>query len=270
MKYIFANWKQYFSYSETIQHFEQLLQELYAIIDRESMVVGVAVSHESLSAVCSLHNNTSLWVGSQSCSSFFQGAYTGEVSARSLKEIGSQFVFVGHSERRKFFKETDEDVALQIKHALRAGLKVVLCIGESLEDRALETSMQVLRFQITSALERVDSNDTKNILIAYEPQYAIGSGILPDLDEIEKTMVGLQNIKNEASLNLQQVPLLYGGSINEKNYESVMQLSSVEGLLVGGASLQVRTFKTIVEGCQLIKKNGVPNIDKIYNIVENI
>jgi triosephosphate isomerase (TIM) len=223
-----------------------------------------------LERVC-FANNSSLWVGSQSCSSFYQGSYTGEVSARSVYEIGSQFVFVGHSERRKFLKETDRDITLQVKNGLKAGLKVVLCVGETLEERSSRRSLQVLRSQIISALQEVEhEEDKKNILIAYEPQYAIGTGILPELSDIEETMVGLQNIKNEASLNLQDVPLLYGGSINEKNYKPVVQLPYVQGLLIGGASLQIDTFKNIVSGCKLIDKKYVSNINKNYNVVENM
>lgn len=270
MKYIFANWKQHFSYSETIQKFNMFLQGLQDLRMDKSMVVGIAVSHESLDKVSSL-NSSSLLIGSQSCSSFYQGSYTGEISARSLKETGSEFVFVGHSERRKFLKETEKDIGLQLNNGLKSGLKVVLCIGESLKDKESRQSLHVLRSQIISALDKVEcKKNIKNILIAYEPQYAIGTGILPKLADIEQTMVGLQNIKNEASLNLQDTPLLYGGSINEKNYKSVMELPYVQGLLIGGASLQIDTFKKIVSGCKLINKKYVSSINKNYNAVENI
>ena len=270
MKYIFANWKQHFSHSETIQKFNTFLQGLSDLTIDRSMVVGIAVSHESLEKVCSI-NNSLLWIGSQSCSSFYQGSYTGEISARSLQEIGSQFVFVGHSERRKFLKENDDDIALQVKNALKAGLRVVLCIGESLDERNSKISLQVLRTQIISAVKNLEYEiDKKKILIAYEPQYAIGTGILPEIADIKEIMTGLQNIKNEASLNLQNAPLLYGGSVNEKNYESIMQLSYIQGLLIGGASLQIDAFKKIVSGCKLIDKKYVSNINKNYNVVENI
>ena len=176
MKYIFANWKQHLSHSETIQNLIRFLQELPLVIDN-SVTIGVAVSHESLERIVLKNKQHSFFlIGSQSCSSFYQGSFTGEVSARSLQEIGSQFVFVGHSERRIFCKENDSDIALQVKHALDAGIRPVLCIGDSLRDKADGKSLSVLRGQIYGALDKSDIEQVrKQLLIAYEPQYAIGT-----------------------------------------------------------------------------------------------
>lgn len=271
MKYIFANWKQHFSHSETIQKFNLFLQELSAFLDDTSTIVGIAASHESLEKISSKNNKRSLWIGAQNCSSFERGSFTGGVAARSLREVGAKFVFVGHSERRKFFKETNQDIALQVTCAIEAGLVPILCVGESLEERKSGDIYGVLRSQIVSALKDVHgAENRKKIMIAYEPQYAIGTGVLPELKDIEKTVACLQNIKNEVSLNLCGVPLLYGGSINEKNYESVITIPFIQGFLVGGASLQIQSFKKIVSGCALIDKKYLSGMDKNYNVVEKI
>lgn len=271
MKYIFANWKQHFLCSQTIQKFNLLMQELHDLPFDKSMVVGVAVSHESIERVAFNNKDESVWVGAQSCSSFISGSYTGGVSAASLKEIGSQFVFVGHSERRRFFKESNEQIACQVECALKSGLKVVLCIGESLQERERGTSLLFLENQIKAALQKVCPAQCKDsILLAYEPEYAVGTGILPSADDIRETMAGLQNIKNKASLKLEEVPLLYGGSINEKNYKAVAEIPYVEGFLIGKASLDIQSFKKIVAGCKLITKKYASSINKNYKVMEKI
>jgi triosephosphate isomerase len=270
MKYIFANWKQHFSYNETIQKFDQFMQGLNSLIDKKIIAVGIAVSYESLQKVAYKNTNSALWIGAQSCSPFYQGSHTGEVSARSLKEIGAKFVVIGHSERRLFLHETEEMIALQMKSALAAGLLPILCVGESLCDKNNNKSYEVLRRQIVSAFAEIDNKFNKKIIIAYEPQYAIGTGILPKLHDIEKIMASLQNLKNEASLNLHDTPLLYGGSVDEKNYESVLKTPFVQGLLIGAASLHLQSFAKIVSGSQFINKKYVSKISKNYNVVENI
>jgi len=271
MKYIFANWKQHFLHSQTIQNFNLLMQELDDLLLDSSLVVGVAVSHESIGLISSFKRARSLWVGSQSCSPFLKGSYTGEVSAASLQDAGSQFVFIGHSERRKHMNESDGQIADQVACALSVGLQVVLCIGESEEQRESGNSLFFLEEQIKSALQKVSCSDyAGKILIAYEPEYAVGTGVLPSVQDIKDTIAGLQNLKNKASLKLREAPLLYGGSISEKNYELVAKIPYIEGFLIGKASLDIHHLKKIVAGRKVIKEKYVSYINKNYKRAEKI
>lgn len=168
-------------------------------------------------------------LGAQNCFYEQQGAYTGEVSASMLKDLGVEYVIVGHSERRKMFFETDEVVAKKIVSAVQAGLVPILCVGEQLVER--NAAKAVVRQQLEIALLSVD--DQAKIVVAYEPVWAIGTGQTPNVEECAEMVETIRNFKKNTLV-------LYGGSVDENNYRGFLNFT--DGLLVGGASLDPKKF----------------------------
>lgn len=184
-------------------------------------------------------------VGIQNIAAYENGAYTGEVSASQAKSMRLDCTIIGHSERREYFKETDEIVHQKITLSLEANLKVILCIGETEEERDSLKTYKVLKKQIVSALKGFDEKDLKKIIIAYEPIWAIGTGKTPSNDEIKDTIAFIKEIvKSSFQVNMS---VLYGGSVNEKNITSLNQIENIDGYLVGGASTKVDKFMKIIE-----------------------
>jgi len=184
-------------------------------------------------------------VGIQNIAAYENGAYTGEVSASQAKSMHLDYAIIGHSERREYFKETDEVVHQKISLALKENLKVILCIGETEEERDSLKTYKVLKKQVTNALKGFDSKELKKVTIAYEPIWAIGTGRVPSNDEIQDTISFIKEIvKGIASIN---ISVLYGGSVNEKNITTLNQIESIDGYLVGGASTKAEKFMKIIE-----------------------
>ena len=184
-------------------------------------------------------------VGIQNISYFDEGAYTGEISAAQVASMGVKYAIIGHSERRIYAKETDIDINKKIKMALNNKLKVILCIGESLEERDLLKTDRILKRQILNALSDIEIDMFKNIIIAYEPVWAIGTNKIPTNKEITDTVNFIKMIVNDhfkSSINV-----LYGGSINEKNIETLNKIDNLSGYLVGGASTDCSKFLKIIE-----------------------
>ncbi len=184
-------------------------------------------------------------VGIQNIASTEMGAYTGEVSAQQAKSMHLDCAIIGHSERREYFKETDEIVHQKISLSLQANLKVILCIGETEEERDSLKTYKVLKKQIVSALKGFDEKELKKIIIAYEPIWAIGTSKTPSNDEIKDTVSFIKDIvKNTFNVNMS---VLYGGSVNEKNIATLNQIENINGYLVGGASTKAEKFMKIIE-----------------------
>lgn len=184
-------------------------------------------------------------VGIQNVAAFEMGAYTGEISAEQAKSMRLDCTIIGHSERRGYFKETDEIVHQKIELSLKANLKVILCIGETEEERDSLKTYKVLKKQIINALKGFDEKELKKIIIAYEPIWAIGTGKTPSNDEIRDTIAFIKEIvKSNVHTNMS---VLYGGSVNEKNIASLNQIENIDGYLVGGASTKVDKFMKIIE-----------------------
>lgn len=183
--------------------------------------------------------------GIQNIAAYENGAYTGEISASQAKSMKLDCTIIGHSERREYFKETDEIVHQKIALSLEANLKVILCIGETEEERDSLKTYKVLKKQIVSALKGFDEKDLKKIVIAYEPIWAIGTGKIPSNDEIKDTIAFIKEIvKSSFQANMS---VLYGGSVNEKNIASLNKIENIDGYLVGGASTKVDKFMKIIE-----------------------
>lgn len=182
-------------------------------------------------------------VGSQDVCSYEDENCTGEVSASQLSSIGVKYTMVGHNERRKKLNETDIDINRKIKNALKSKLKVILCIGENYEDFKLLKKDKVLKRQIRDALFGVE--DLKNIIIAYEPAWAIGSNNALDIKELDSTAKYIKDLIFD--LYNQTIKVLYGGSINEKNIEKYNKVESIDGFLIGTASINPNQFIEIID-----------------------
>jgi triosephosphate isomerase len=186
--------------------------------------------------------------GAQDCFWENKGAYTGEISPTMLKNLACQYVIIGHSERRKYFQETDETVNKKVKAALESGLNVILCVGETEEEREQDKAEQILHQQIVAGLINIPVSRISQLNIAYEPIWAIGTGNACDPEEAQKTGLLIRKIISK-TYNLpvsKKMRILYGGSVKSNNAESYLKEAGFQGLLVGGASLDSKEFLKIV------------------------
>jgi triosephosphate isomerase len=175
------------------------------------------------------------------------GAYTGEVSADILKELGVEYVIIGHSERREYFAETDELVNKKVKKALQKGLKPIVCVGERLEQREAGLTEEVVRLQTKAALSGLLGDDMQNIIIAYEPIWAIGTGRTATAQDANITIKAIRNAAREMAGDWADVVrILYGGSMKPENVTELMAMSDIDGGLIGGASLDADSFARII------------------------
>lgn len=189
--------------------------------------------------------NNKYGVGIQNIAAYESGAYTGEVSADQVANMKIDYAIIGHSERREYFFETDDVVRKKVDLALQSNLKVILCIGETEKERDSLNTYKVLKRQITSGIKGIDSTYYKNITIAYEPVWSIGTGKTPTNTEIEDTITFIKKIVDD--LIKVDIRVLYGGSVNDENIENLNIIPNVGGYLVGGASTKPEKFKKIIE-----------------------
>ena len=177
-----------------------------------------------------------------------KGAYTGEVSAQMLKSIGTEYVIIGHSERRQYFAETDETVNKKIKSALAVGLKPIVCVGETLEQRENGKTEEIVTNQVEKAFNNLKAEDLKNIIIAYEPIWAIGTGKTATKEEANETIAQIRKKVAEmyGQNDANEIIIQYGGSVKASNAKELFEMSDIDGGLVGGASLKPDEFSKIV------------------------
>lgn len=183
----------------------------------------------------------------QNISSEDKGAFTGEISNVMVKDCGAYGTLIGHSELRKRLKETPESINQKIIRALAVNLKVILCIGETKYERSTKKTKLVLKRQLDTALKGLYENELKNIIIAYEPVWAIGTGKTPNVKDIESTVNDIRAIisDNFTQRSADKISILYGGSINENNFAQFAKIKGISGLLVGGACLNPKSFANI-------------------------
>jgi triosephosphate isomerase len=233
---IAGNWKMYKTPSETREFCAALRARLRAI---EGVDVVVCPPYTSLHDALGMLAVTEIGVFAQNAHWEREGAYTGEISAPMLHEIGVGGTLVGHSERRQYFGETDESTARRAQGAIAAGLDVIACVGETETERDGGQTEEVLRRQVGAIADAVAEDDRDRLVIAYEPVWAIGTGktATPELaEEAHRLIKGLLD-----------VPVLYGGSVKPENAAELLAQPSIDGALVGGASLEVESFAAICE-----------------------
>lgn len=228
-------------YKESIN----LAQSFAKQFKKISNEVVVCPDFSSLATVAETIKKSALKLGAQDVAAHTVGAYTGEVSAKSLKQLGVKYVLIGHSERRQEFNEEGKLLKLKIVQALASGLVPVLCTGESLAQKRAKKTQVVLRKQLVEALAGLKIDDSKLLVIAYEPIWAIGSGKTISPQEAESIHVFIKGVLTEI---IGQIPrVLYGGSVEAKNASEFLEWPNIDGLLIGGASLKVDEFSKIVK-----------------------
>ncbi len=243
---IAGNWKMNMTPSAT----KAFITELAPMVaGKDKCDIVLCVPFVDIAAAVEAANGTNIKIGAENVHFKSNGAYTGEISAEMLKEIGTEYVIVGHSERRQYFAETDETVNLRTKAALAAGLKVILCVGELLEARQSGITNEILSMQTKLDFAGIPAEDLKNVIIAYEPVWAIGTGLTATPEQadeacgfIRSVIAGLYGEKAAEEMVIQ-----YGGSMNDANAKELLEKANVDGGLIGGASLKTDKFTAIVD-----------------------
>ncbi|MGD2169688.1 MAG: triose-phosphate isomerase [Chlamydiota bacterium] len=241
--YIIGNWKMYKTGSEAVQ----FITELAPLVASSNPHVYLAVPFSSIYQAAMAAEKHHIVIGAQNIHDEKEGAFTGEVSALMLKDAGAEFVIIGHSERRKIFKEDDSFINRKVLQAMKNDLKVILCVGETLEERKQHKTEEVLSKQLEKGLKGVPKDYT-DFIIAYEPVWAIGTGIAATPEIAQEVHSFLRVILSEqfSKNNAAKIPILYGGSVKPENISTLMEQSDIDGALVGGASLNVESFNKIV------------------------
>jgi len=243
-KVIAGNWKMNMLPNEAID-FIQKLEPL--VKDTENEVI-LCVPYIDLFYSLLNAQGTNIQIGAQNVHWEEKGAYTGEVSATMLKSIGVEYVIIGHSERRAYFAETDETVNKRLRAGLRHGLKPIVCVGETLEQRENGKTEAVITSQTSKALEGLTEAQIKEVMIAYEPVWAIGTGKTATKEQANDTIkvIRKQVAKQFSEEIAEQMPILYGGSVKKENAKDLFTMPDIDGGLIGGASLKVEEFEAIV------------------------
>lgn len=242
MRIIAGNWKMNTGIAEAKELAEAIAKQ--PVQDGVTAVVCPPFTH--LQTVGEALSGTDYVLGAQNMSPNSNGAFTGEVSAPMLKELGVEYVIIGHSERREILGETDELVREKTMKALQEGLKPILCVGENLEQREAGEEKEIVGAQIEAVLKDA-SEDLSQMVIAYEPIWAIGTGKTASSDQAEEMCAFLYE-KVEEFLPGKTLPVLYGGSVKPDNIEELMAMPHIDGALVGGASLKADSYHKLVEG----------------------
>ena len=233
-KLIVANWKLNGSFSFTKEYMDQIRFKTIKN-QKNCLIICPPVPY------ISEFKSSNLLTGGQDCSRYINGAYTGEISTKMLKDMGCQICIVGHSERREFFNDSNEIIHEKLNNCIENKIIPVFCIGENLNQRKEGRAKQAIKDQLMASLPKDYSDE--NIILAYEPLWAIGSGLVPKIDEICE----IHSYIKEEVLNNQNIKILYGGSVKAENYKKIIDLREVDGLLIGGASIQITEFNKILE-----------------------
>ncbi len=231
--------------AETKTYIEELIPKVDGVGECD---VVLCVPFVDLPAATSAAHGTNVKIGAQNVHFAPSGAYTGEISAEMLTSLGVEYVIVGHSERRQYFAETDQTVNLRTKAALAAGLTVILCLGEVKDERLGGITDEVVTRQTTLALAGIDKADLARIIIAYEPVWAIGTGLTATPEEADETCGTIRKVVGElyGADAAEAITIQYGGSMNGANAAALLSKANVDGGLIGGASLSVEKFMPIV------------------------
>jgi len=244
--FIAGNWKMF----KTVPEAVDMVQKLHeASLGLEKAQFVVVPPFTALSEVSRELQGSSVQIGAQNMHWEEQGAFTGEVAAPMLKDVGCTIVVIGHSERRQFFGETNETVNKKINAALTHGLVPIMCIGESLEERKNSNTITKVQTQITEGLEGLDAEQVRQIILAYEPIWAIGTGLTATPNQAQEVHGFIRSSLAEKHGNdvASCAIILYGGSVKPENTYSILKEKDINGALVGGASLKADSFAEIAK-----------------------
>lgn len=241
---IAGNWKMH----KTVSEAAALVEELKPLVKGATCDVVVCPTSICLPAVVEAVKGTNIKVGAQNMHFEENGAFTGEISPIMLRDLGVEYVIIGHSERRQYFNETDETVNKKLKSAFAYGLIPILCIGESLEEREANITEEVLAKQVKLDLNGITSENVKEMIIAYEPIWAIGTGKTATADDANETIGSIRKVieKLYGSEVSEAIRIQYGGSVKPSTIKEQMGKEHIDGGLIGGASLKAQDFSAIV------------------------
>lgn len=242
---IAANWKMYKTNIETKQFIEKFILLVKDVKDRD---IVLCPPFTSLYLASQMIKDTNIKLGAQNMYTEEKGAFTGEISPIMLKDLNCEYVILGHSERRKYFNETDEFINKKVLSALSYGLTPIVCVGETLQEREENKTFEVLEYQVRNSLANLKEEDSQKIVIAYEPVWAIGTGRNATPQQAEEAQSFIRRVYAQmyGEENSKKVRILYGGSIKPENFKEIMAKENVDGGLVGGASLDPESFSKIV------------------------
>jgi triosephosphate isomerase len=246
-RYLIAgNWKMNKTTGEAIELAQKLVESLKDVNDRDILICP---PFTALYSVYQVIKGTNIKLGAQDVFYENSGAFTGEISPIMLKDVGCEYVIIGHSERRHIIGETDELINKKIKAAINNGLKVILCVGELLEEREAGKTLEVVKTQLEKGLNGVSKEEMKNIVIAYEPVWAIGTGKTAKPEDAQEVHAYIRELLSKLYSKeiADETIIQYGGSVKASNIDSLMAMPDIDGALVGGASLVAEEFTRIVK-----------------------
>ena len=242
---IAGNWKM----NKTLSEMKAYAEEIRPIMPKAKWCeIVLCVPFVNIPAAVRMFKDCHIAIGAQNCHYEASGAYTGEVTAEMLKEVGVKYVIIGHSERRAYYNETDATVNKKVLAALEAGLQPIVCVGESLEQRESGTTMDLVAYQVKTALAGVSAEKMRRVVIAYEPIWAIGTGKTATAEQANEVCEEIRTVirKLYGARVARAVTVQYGGSMNAKNAQELLAQPDVDGGLIGGASLKPADFVAII------------------------
>lgn len=245
---IAGNWKM----NNTKAEAKVLIQELIPLVKNAESDVVICVPYTVIETAAALTKGTNIKVGAENVAWADKGAFTGEVSAQMLREVGAEYVIIGHSERRQYFGETDESVNKRTVQALKNGFTPIICVGETLSERESGVTETVCKRQIEGAYAGISAEDAKKTVVAYEPVWAIGTGKTATDAQANETIGYIRSVVAElyGKKTADALRIQYGGSMNAKNVDGLMAQPEIDGGLIGGASLKADDFAYIVNAAK--------------------
>ena len=244
-KIVAGNWKM----NKNLQEGVALAKELTEVVKNPNCGVIICTPFIHLASVAEIVKDSAIELGAENCADKVSGAFTGEVSAEMVKSTGAQWVILGHSERREYYHETPEILKKKVQLALANGLKVLFCIGESLEEREANKQNEVVKAELAGSVFNLTAEEWKNIVIAYEPIWAIGTGKTATAEQAEEIHAYIRScvaeVYGEEVAN--DTTILYGGSCKASNAPELFSKPDIDGGLIGGASLKAADFKGIID-----------------------
>lgn len=241
---IVGNWKMY----KTIDQAVAFVDQIAPMVENASCKVMLAVPFTAIKTLSEKVKGTNIIIGAQNMNDASEGAFTGEVAAIMLKDAGAEFVLIGHSERRQIYHEDNQFINRKVLRALSCGLAPLLCVGETVEEREENKTEDVLKEQLTVALQGCSKDAVKSLMIAYEPVWAIGTGLAATSEIAATSMKQCRDILGQIfdEESSKKVPIVYGGSVNAQNAENYLNTAEIDGLLIGSASLHTDSFAKII------------------------
>jgi triosephosphate isomerase len=248
-KYIAAgNWKMNTSLQEGINLATAINNYAKEInLENTKIILGVPYTH--ITSVVNIVDYKKISIAAQNCAKWEKGAYTGEVSAEMIRSTGAHYIIIGHSERRQYFNETNQELKEKVNLCLKNNLRPIFCVGEKIEEREKGKHFEIVQNQIYESLFHLDEDNFKHVVIAYEPVWAIGTGVNATPQQAQEMHQFIRKLISEkySIIIAQNTSILYGGSCNSKNAESLFSQPDIDGGLIGGASLQANEFIEIIK-----------------------